>query len=313
MKRIVFAALAILILTTSCRITRDIGPAPAPNATSTPGPIPITPRPALKSAEPVLNIRYSDEPAAHPESLSLDVYPATGTDLPVVIFVHGGGWFRGDKSNVDAKPAAFNVRGYVFVSVNYRLIPEVEVTDQMQDVTRAVAWAKKNIAQYGGDPARLFLMGHSAGAHMVSLLGTDESHLRAEGLALADIRGIVSLDTQTYDLVRLLTNMPENVGGEVYWETFGRDPEFWEEMSPSWHVAAGKDIPPFFIVYTGGKESRAAISNLFFNTLQEAGIPSVLFPAPEKTHGQLNREFGLPNDHVSEVVFDWLEELLRSQ
>ncbi len=310
MKRTILCALAILFVTTSCRFTRDLGPAPAPDASSTPAPTPPAARPATESADPVLNLRYSDEPAAHAESLSLDVYPATGADLPVVIFVHGGGWFRGDKSNVDAKPAGFNARGFVFVSVNYRLIPEVDVTRQMQDVARAVAWVKQNIRQYGGDPSRLFLMGHSAGGHLVSLLGTDESYLRAEGLSLKDIRGVVSLDTQAYDIYKLMFNLPPT-GGEVYRETFGDDPEFWKAMSPQRHAAADKNIPPFAVVYTEGKESRATLSKEFFASLQEAGIPSVLFPAPEKTHGQLNREFGLPNDRISKLVFEWLEELLR--
>ena len=310
MKRTILCALAILFMTTSCRFTRDLGPAPAPDASSTPAPTPPAARPATESADPVLNLRYSDEPAARAEALSLDVYPATGADLPVVIFVHGGGWFRGDKSNVDAKPAGFNARGFVFVSVNYRLIPEVDVTRQMQDVARAVAWVKQNIRQYGGDLSRMFLMGHSAGGHLVSLLGTDESYLRAEGLSLADIRGVVSLDTQAYDIYKLMSNLPP-ASGEVYRETFGDDPEFWKAMSPQRHAAADKNIPPFAVVYTGGKESRATLSKEFFASLQEAGIPSVLLPAPEKTHGKLNREFGLPNDRISKLVFDWLEELLR--
>ena len=310
MKRTILCALAILFMTTSCRFTRDLGPAPAPDASSTPAPTPPAARPATESTDPVLNLRYSDEPAARAEALSLDVYPATGADLPVVIFVHGGGWFRGDKSNVDAKPAGFNARGFVFVSVNYRLIPEVDVTRQMQDVARAVAWVKQNIRQYGGDLSRMFLMGHSAGGHLVSLLGTDESYLRAEGLSLADIRGVVSLDTQAYDIYKLMSNLPP-ASGEVYRETFGDDPEFWKAMSPQRHAAADKNIPPFAIVYTGGKESRATLSKEFFASLQEAGIPSVLLPAPEKTHGKLNREFGLPNDRISKLVFDWLEELLR--
>jgi len=311
MKRIVPVLFVILILTTACRLTPDVAPVPSPTATSTPRALHSTPRPALESAEPILDIRYSDDATERDGSLNLDVYPATGTNLPVVIFVHGGGWFRGDKSNVDAKPAAFNARGYIFVSVNYRLIPEVEVTDQMRDVTRAVAWVKRNIARYGGDPSQIFLLGHSAGAHMVALLGTDESHLRAIGMSLTDIHGVIALDTQTYDLVSLLTNIPEEAGGEVYWETFGRDPEFWQEMSPQTYVAAGRNIPPFFVVYTGEKKSRALISERFFAALQEAGIPSVLFPAPEKTHGQINREIGLPNDRLSAEIFDWLEELLR--
>jgi acetyl esterase/lipase len=296
---------------TACRLTPDTGLAPEPKGTSTPAPITPTPRPPLESAAPVLDIRYSDEETTRAGSLNLDVYPATGTGLPVVIFVHGGGWFRGDKSSVDAKPAAFNTRGYVFVSVNYRLLPEAGVLQQMEDVARAVRWVKRHIGPYGGDPSRIVLMGHSAGAHLAALLATDESYLRAEGLSLADIQGVIALDTQTYDLVRLLKNIPEEAGGEVYWEAFGRDPQFWEQMSPLWHVEAGKAIPPFFVVYTGEKESRAIISTLFVDTLQEAGFSAVLVPATEKTHGSLNREFGLPNDRVSNLAFAWLEELLH--
>ncbi len=228
-----------------------------------------------------------------------------------MIFVHGGGWFRGDKSGVDLKPAAFNSRGYIFISVNYRLIPEVKVIQQMQDVSHAIAWVKRNISEYGGDPKRIILLGHSAGAHIVALLGTDETYLLADGLVLKDIRGIISLDTQTYDLVKLLTNLNDETGGEVYWETFGHDPEFWKQLSPAWHVSPDTDIPPFFIAYTGEKQSRAIISTHFFNTLKVAGVPATLLPVTDKTHGQLNRELGLLNDYVTTAIFTWLEQIIH--
>ena len=309
MKRIVITSLTILIFViTSCSLTRDVLPAPVPATAFSPT-VPVL-RPTLESQDPVLNLRYSNERSSLPEALSLDIYPANGTNLPVMIFVHGGGWFRGDKSSVDAKPAAFNAHGFIFVSINYRLIPEVKVTQQMQDITQAVAWVKQNIFQYGGDPSRIFLLGHSAGAHMVALLGTDASYLQAEGLLLKDIKGIISLDTQTYDLVKLLTNINEETGGEVYWETFGHNPKFWNQMSPYWHVSSGKDIPPFFIAYTGEKQSRAVISTHFFNALEDAGIPAVLFPVPDKTHGQLNRELGLSSDNVTTAIFNWLDKLI---
>ncbi len=309
MKRTIFAALAILILATSCRFTRDVGPASAQDAASTPDPLPPAPRPTLDSAKPILNLRYSEETPPRPDALSLDVYPASGANLPVMISVHGGGWFRGDKSQVDAKPAAFNARGFVFVSVNYRLIAEVNLTQQVKDVARAIAWVKQNIAQYGGDPARLFLMGHSSGAHLVSLIGTDETYLREEGLSFSDIKGVVSLDTQAYDMFTLMSNLTPP-SGEVYWAAFGDDPEFWKVMSPLRHVEAGKDIPPFVVAYTGDRETRAYFSKQFFAALQEAGVPSLLLPAPEYAHEEMAANFGLPGDRVSEIVFEWLEGLL---
>ena len=310
MKQIISAAFVFLILMTACRFTADLPPAPALDASTTPSPVPPESQKRAESTEPILNIRYSDEPASRDELLSLDVYPLTGNGNPVMIFVHGGGWVRGDKSSVNAKPAAFNAQGFVFVSVNYRLVPEVGIVQQVTDVARAVAWVKQNIHLYGGDASRLFLMGHSAGAHLVSLLGTDESYLQAEGLGLADLAGIVSLDTQAYDMFKLMSNLsPEQ--GEVYWKTFGDDPKFWKAMSPQWHVETGKNIPPFLIAYTGEKQSRVFFSEQFVKTLQEAGISSELLPAPEKTHGEINREFGEVNDRVSQIVFDWLEELLH--
>lgn len=299
MKRLIFITLTLLLTTTSCRILQDTSPSPAPSAESTPQP-----------ADPVFNIRYSNETVQRADALALDVYPLTGQNHPVMIFVHGGGWFRGDKSSVEAKPAAFNARGFVFVSVNYRLIAEADLTQQVSDVANAIAWVKRNIGQYGGEASRLFLMGHSSGAHLVSLIGTDETYLRAAGLSFADIKGIAALDTQAYDMFVLMKNLAPGQG-EVYRNAFGDDPAFWKEMSPKWHVEAGKGIPPFFIVYTSEKESRAYFSKRFHAALQEAGVPSVLLPALDYAHEDVNNNFGLPGDRVSAAVFEWLEELRR--
>ncbi|MBI5935635.1 MAG: alpha/beta hydrolase [Chloroflexi bacterium] len=310
MKRMTILTLTVLLLTTSCRLSR--GPSAGRATQAPPTPALTVPAPASASAAPVLNVRYSDEATERKNSLSLDIYPvADAQSSPVMIFVHGGGWFRGDKSGVDVMAQAYNQNGFILLSINYRLIPEVRTNQQMQDVARAVAWTKENISKYGGNPARIFLMGHSAGAHLVSLLGTDEIYLKAEGLALTDIKGIVSLDTQTYDLHTLVTNLPKGTG-EVYTEAFGTDPEFLKKMSPLTHVKAGKKIPPFLIAYTGEKTTRVYFSNEFYKALQEAGIPSTLLPATEKTHGQIMSEFGMPNDRVSSIVFDWLRSVLQN-
>ncbi len=310
MKRMTILTLTVLLLTTSCRLSR--GPSVGRATQAPPTPAPTVPAPSFASAAPVLNVRYSDEATERKNSLSLDVYPvADAQSLPVMIFVHGGGWFRGDKAGADIMAQAYNQNGFILLSINYRLIPEVRTDQQMQDVARAVAWTKENIGKYGGDPARIFLMGHSAGAHLVSLLGTDETYLQAEGLALTDIKGIVSLDTQTYDLLRLVTNLPKG-SGEVYSEAFGTEPEFLKKMSPLTHVKADKEIPPFLIAYTGEKPTRVYFSNEFYKALQVAGIPSTLLPATEKTHGQIMSEFGMLNDRVSSIVFDWLRSVLQN-
>lgn len=309
MKRMTLLTLTVLLMMTSCRLSRGPVAGRATQAASTPAP--TLPAQSSKSAAPVLNVRYSDAPAKIENSLSLDIYPAANAEsLPVMIFVHGGGWYRGDKARVYAMPQAFNEIGFILISMNYRLIPEVTVVDQMQDLARAVAWTKENIGKYGGDPARIFLMGHSAGAHLVALLGADESYLQTEGLALSDIKGVVALDTQTYDLHTLVTNLPDG-SGEAYTDAFGTEPEFLKKMSPLSHVEAGKNMPPMLIAYTGEKESRSFFSAIFYKALQEAGVTSTLLPATDKTHEEIHRDFGMPNDRVSAIVFDWLKALLQ--
>lgn len=310
MKRIVLTACLVLFTLTSCGLAPDPRGTLPPARKSTPTPTRPTPTPTAEPVEPVFNLRYSDEPTKTKNSLNLDIYPTVGAELPVMIFVHGGNWSRGNKLPVDAKPAAFNAHGWVFVSVNYRLIAEVDLTQQVQDVARSIGWVKKNIAQYGGDPSRLFLMGHSAGAHLVSLIGTDETYLRGEGLSLSDIRGIVSLDTQAYDMFGLMSNLAPR-GGQVYRDAFGADPDFWKKMSPQMHVEAGKNIPPFVVVYASEKEGRVSSSRQFYESLQKADVPAILLPAQKATHGDVNSNFGLPNDYVSGFVFDWLAELAR--
>ena len=302
--------LILIFMATACRFPLEPKAGAAPRAESTPAPALPAARPTFAPAAPVLDVRYSDEISQREGSLNLDIYPAAGTDLPVMVFFHGGGWFRGDKTGVNLMPSTFNQHGFVFVSVNYRLVPEVGASQQMQDAARAVAWVKRNIARYGGDSARIFLMGHSAGAHLASLLATDETYLLAEGLLLADIKGCIALDTQAYDLFKLMSNLPPG-SGEVYTEAFGNDPEYWKKMSPLSHVRPNQDIPPMLIVYTSQKETRVFFSREFYEALQRAGIPSLLVPAPDKTHGQIQREFGAPNDRVSGIVFDWLQELLQ--
>src|SRR4051794_31238868 len=84
---------------------------------------------------------------------TLDVYaPAGAKDLPVVFWIHGGGWQTGDKSDVKLKPQAFMDKGFVFVSVNYRLLPAVDMGTLTRDVAKAFRWVEDHVAEYGGGP-----------------------------------------------------------------------------------------------------------------------------------------------------------------
>ena len=214
----------------------------------------------LDAPRPVKDVAYEDVPGVDPALVSLDVYPpAHGCPAPVVIWVHGGGWRIGDKGNqMPDKVKLLNDAGYVIVSVNYRLTdpasPDpVRYPTHDEDVAAAVAWVHDNVAEYGGDPARLALMGHSAGAQIVASVATDERYLGAHGLGLDALRCAAPLDTEGYDVAG-----PAGAGIDIYRNVFGDDPATWADASPQSHVAAGKGIPPFLLVERGTPARRRA-------------------------------------------------------
>src|SRR5699024_9814660 len=144
-----------------------------------------------------------DLPYAEPvnERQTLDVYaPVNAKQSPVVFWIHGGGWQTGDKTSVQIKPQLFVDQGLVFVSTNYRLLPNVDMGTIVRDVAMPMRWVHDHIAQYGGDPNRLLVMGHSAGAQLAALISTDDRYLKAEGLSLEIIKGCVPVDGDTYDV-----------------------------------------------------------------------------------------------------------------
>lgn len=261
-----------------------------------------------------LNISYKSVPAVKAKYLSLDVYAVQGaTGLPVMIFVHGGAWTMGDKSYVDLKPDYFNRSGFVFISVNYRLSPAFVFPVQPEDVASAVAWVHAHIENYGGDPEKIFLMGHSAGAQLVALIGTDARYLQSAGLDLGNIKGIISLDTQAYDLTKVIHDSPQEEA--FYTSVFGIDPSGWEAASPVSYVSAGKGIPPMVVAYSGGlmgqgTYTRQQAAEEFAAKLQGVGVETLLVPAPEKSHAEINREFGEPDDPVTLSAMGFLQQII---
>ncbi|HMP59936.1 MAG TPA: alpha/beta hydrolase, partial [Gemmatales bacterium] len=198
--------------------------------------------PEGRSTRVVRDVVYYSGPDADPVKHQLDMYlPQERTGFPVVLFVHGGGWRHGDKRmlfDLHAKIGERFVRqGIGFIAVNYRLSPKVQHPEHAKDVARAVAWTVKHLADYGGDARQLYLCGHSAGGHLVSLLATDERFLAAEGVNLADLRGVVAV-SGVYEVLPQESFFPS---------VFGKDPEARRQASPLAHVKP--DRPPFLILY----------------------------------------------------------------
>lgn len=253
------------------------------------------------------NLSYA-EPAD--TSRRLDVYTTDDAkDWPIMIWIHGGGWKQGDKAGVQAKPVAFIDHKFIFVSINYRFIPEVTVQDMAGDVAKAIHWVHDHASDMGGDAEKLFIAGHSAGAHLAALVAVDESYLKAEGMSLADLKGCVPVDTAVYDLVSQLKNVQANRAA-TYRTVFGDDPAIQAKLSPIIHVANGKGIPPFLILHVADRQDSTAQSNAFARALKQAGVSASTVPAKGKNHGSINVDLGNPDDKPTASLFNFLKSTL---
>jgi acetyl esterase/lipase len=262
------------------------------------------------------NIPYAE--AAH-ELQVLDIYvPREAKNLPVVFWIHGGGWQGGDKTGVQIKPQVFVEKGFVFVSTNYRLLPSVDMGTIVRDIAKSIHWVHDHIAAYGGDPRRLFVMGHSAGAQLAALICTDDRYLKAEGLSLAIVRGCVPVDGDTYDVPAIIETAEtrRRVHGQPqpkfgHREKFGNDPEKHRDFSAVTHIAKGKDIPPFLILHVAEHPDTTAQAQRLGTVLKEAGIPVTVFGAKETYHSKINADLGLPSDPATKVLFKFVDEALK--
>jgi Domain of Unknown Function (DUF1080)/Carboxylesterase family len=155
------------------------------------------------------------------ERQTLDLYaPAEGEGHPVVFWIHGGGWQAGTKTDVQAKPPAFVDKGYVFVSAGYRLLPEATIKEMAGDLAKALRWVHDHAEDYGGDPDRIAVMGHSAGAQLAALISTDHRYLEAEGLSPSILKGCVPVDGDTYDVPMQIRTV-EQRRADLYRRKFG--------------------------------------------------------------------------------------------
>jgi arylformamidase len=234
-----------------------------------------------------------------------------GTTCGTVDFNAGmGGGRAGDKAGVQKKPQAFVDQGFVFVSINYRFVPNVTVKEMTGDVAKAIRRAHDHAKEHGGDPDSIFVMGHSAGAHLAALVCTDERYLKAEGLSLAIIKGCVPVDTAAYDVQKRI-NDSGVVPPAGFTAVFGEKEEMSRDLSPVTHVAKGKNIPSFLILHVADRPESKAQSHWFADKLGDAEVSAKIVAAEGKTHGTINSELGLPDDKPTKEMWNFLGGVLK--
>ncbi len=240
-------------------------------------------------------------------------------NLPVMFWIHGGGWQVGDKSDVALKPKVLTERGFVFVSINYRLLPEVTMEELIGDVAASLGWVHKNISQHGGDPEQIFVGGHSAGAQLAALICVDERYLKKEGVPLSVVKGCIPVDGDTYDIPKIITTAELRqtlYGREMYAfghrQKFGNEPKKHVDFSAVTHVTKGKNIPPFLLLYFRGNPDTQAQANRLESVLKAADIPARAYGKDDSNHSRLNNDLGNPDDPATEEFYKFLDSLVVS-
>jgi arylformamidase len=227
---------------------------------------------------------------------AMDVYlPPNAKAAPVILMVHGGAWRIGDKRHppvFENKVARWVPKGFIFVSVNYPMVPQSDPVEQADDIARALATAQAAAPGWGGDPARFILMGHSAGAHLVSLLNADPS--RAAKLGAKPWIGTVSLDSGALDVPAIMTHRHPR----LYDEAFGDDPALWEASSPIHHLT--KDSPPWLGVCSSNRRVSCGANQIYAAKSTEFGARAETLGEP-LSHGEINAELGEPGAYTDAV------------
>ena len=266
------------------------------------------------------SVVYGDESRADHILQTLDVYQKRSdiranpqSARPVVIYIHGGGWFFGDKADVHAKPAFFLSHDMVFVSANYRLQAEYTLLDQLEDVANVISFVHREHRRFQIDPDRIILIGHEAGGHLVSLIATDPRYLKQVGLSPSNVKGVVAINSIAYDLAHRMANSEDYLEQRRIRLAFGESETVWKTVSPISHVGVkGQEaaLPAFALLHVAEDVAQTEQARRFARELQGAGSEVLIIPANSKTRDTIDQELGNPGDTTSLALMAFLRAKL---
>jgi arylformamidase len=269
--------------------------------------------------ETIKNVSYYDGADRDPVRHKMDLYLPQGVSkFPTVVFVHGGAWTMGSKDGflmLSGHRAAdhgnfFAEKGIAAVQVNYRLSPKVQHPEHIIDVARSIAWVRRNIAKYGGDVDNIFIMGHSAGGHLVALAGTDPRYLQAEGLTPQMIRGVIGVSGVYVLDPTLVTAGPGAVAmpktpPTMLKSVFGAEAKGHIDASPIAHVAPG--LPPFLLAYANADiPTLPAQAVAFQDALVKQGVAAKYLLVKPRDHQTVLKSMLDDGDPLGDAVLKFV-------
>lgn len=251
----------------------------------------VTPLPLPAGVRAWRDVAYGDAALQR-----MDVYaPVTARAAPIILMVHGGGWRRGDKTAgtvIENKVTRWVPRGFIFISINYRLLPDADPQQQANDVARALSYTQTHAANWGGDPHKLIAMGHSAGGHLVALLSAQPALVRAAGAQ--PWMGSVLLDSGALDVEAIMRARHLR----LFDAAFGAQPDYWRKVSPQ--VQLSKDAPPMLAVCSSRRQDSCAQADAFVAKARSMGVRAV--PLHENlSHREINATLGEPGEYTRAV------------
>jgi acetyl esterase/lipase len=246
-----------------------------------------------------------DVPYGLDDAQKYDVYlPAERDNAPIIVMIHGGEWTGGDKQDADvaaAKAGYWVARGYVFVSVNYRLLPKKDPLVQAADVALAIASIQKNASNWGADKAKLVLMGSGAGGHLAALLSSNPSLASDQGASAW--AGAVVLDTAALNIPAIMSASHD----QSYDTAFGSSSEFWEDSSPT-NLLDKSGLPMLIVCATQNTNDTCSKANAFAEAADNSGVKVKVSPQSLSSN-DVNSQLGVATAYT-DTVESFIESIL---
>jgi len=250
-----------------------------------------------RDLEKATNLSYGPDPRQ-----KLDIYtPEGASNAPVVVFFYGGNWTDGSKNLYEFVAQALTSRGFVAVVPDYRLYPEVRFPAFVEDGAAAVAYARQVASRYGGDPDTLFVMGHSAGAHIAAMLATDERYLRSQGGSRTWLRGFIGL-AGPYDFLPIQDETTRAIFGPESEHPNSQPVNFVDGQVPPTLLLHGENDQVVYADNSRGLAQRIA---------EEGGQPKLIVYS-KMSHQKMIAVFGAPLRGLSDAV-DKVAAFVREQ
>jgi acetyl esterase/lipase len=244
-----------------------------------------------------------DVPYGLDDAQKYDVYlPDERNNAPIIVMIHGGNWTSGDKQDADvaeAKAGYWVAKGYIFVSINYRLLPKKDPLIQAADVALAIASIQKNAENWGADKSKLILMGSGAGGHLAALLSSNPSLASDQGASVW--AGAVVLETPALNIPAIMATSHDS----VYDTAFGTNSEFWEDSSPT-NLLDSSGVPMLIVCSAESTDNACARADAFAQAANSAGVHITVSPqslSPSEVNSQLG---------VSTAYTDTVENFIES-